>query len=601
MNTAGTMDCKLVQSLKDYPFHQAYLPQEVCINDQCQDCIKNWVGYFIGQDNIIRKYDSTKTYGRKTPTNGTTDRMSANGSGQATTYHCLDLDLQPCSCNDIPCTGTEEYCNLMECSTSSCKCEIVLEDMHVMVMETESRTQFEDPWFVSFQECLFRMGRAKSDRRYHPARSPQRRLLQMADQVPQPDGEPGRRRTNGQDKKTRQARKRKVTGLMIKYIRSILKFIIDIVYAGMAMMRTFIQLSKRIARLTMSLGVIIGIRLKEKGGQWGKSVEQNSTIKRKVLVMDRGCATVAEAARLVDCYALNRQAVAAKATLQDGTTTGSTSRFINTRTADGQIICYHCQLPGHAARFCPSRAVKAKTQYTPQITAISDLNLFDNEPEQGNCQITVSLDLAPELREEGVSCKPGLKLCRSCSKFWSKREENVETEMEVEGAEDPEFEGETISKKEKLDTFLTAIGISPLKLHGIAQHQRLATAKSKLGRAYTQIGDGNGNVDIEVKNQIVLGCTSTLLRKKALQKSMELSDLMKLGKAIELSETQVGVMENYSSSSNPALKVSTGKHCFKCGGDYPHKGELSQPKRENVTIIPGDGDIKNFLQPFTVV
>ncbi|KAG1675614.1 hypothetical protein GQR58_014615 [Nymphon striatum] len=321
----------------------------------------------------------------------------------------------------------------------------------------------------------------------------------------------------------------------------------------------------------------------------------------KVLVMDRGCATVAEAARLVDCYALNRQAVAAKATLQDGTTTGSTSRFINTRTADGQIICYHCQLPGHAARFCPSRAVKAKTQYTPQITAISDLNLFDNEPEQGNCQITVSLDLAPELREEGVSCKPGLKLCRSCSKFWSKREENVETEMEVEGAEDPEFEGETISKKEKLDTFLTAIGISPLKLHGIAQHQRLATAKSKLGRAYTQIGDGNGNVDIEVKNQIVLGCTSTLLRKKALQKSMELSDLMKLGKAIELSETQVGVMENYSSSSNPALKVSTGKHCFKCGGDYPHKGELSQPKRENVTIIPGDGDIKNFLQPFTVV
>ncbi|KAG1701294.1 hypothetical protein GQR58_004857 [Nymphon striatum] len=136
MNTAGTMDCKLVQSLKDYPFHQAYLPQEVCINDQCHDCIKNWVGYFIGQDNIIRKYDSTKTIGRKTPTNGTTSRMSANGSRQATTFHCMDLDLQSCACNDVPCTGTDEYCNLMEYSTSSCKCEIVLEDMHVMVMET---------------------------------------------------------------------------------------------------------------------------------------------------------------------------------------------------------------------------------------------------------------------------------------------------------------------------------------------------------------------------------------------------------------------------------------------------------------------------------
>ncbi|KAG1675617.1 hypothetical protein GQR58_014615 [Nymphon striatum] len=592
MNTAGTMDCKLVQSLKDYPFHQAYLPQEVCINDQCQDCIKNWVGYFIGQDNIIRKYDSTKTYGRKTPTNGTTDRMSANGSGQATTYHCLDLDLQPCSCNDIPCTGTEEYCNLMECSTSSCKCEIVLEDMHVMVMETESRTQFEDPWFVSFQECLFRMGRAKSDRRYHPARSPQRRLLQMADQVPQPDGEPGRRRTNGQDKKTRQARKRKVTGLMIKYIRSILKFIIDIVYAGMAMMRTFIQLSKRIARLTMSLGVIIGIRLKEKGGQWGKSVEQNSTIKRKGLLKDFNPPSF------------------------------ETTDDKSTHSSDGEsvlpIIIKQLSLQSNAL-------ITLMKQKSPQSNLHKTLdsvdgthideyfNIFDRIADYGRHyvfdmfnpkstgQITVSLDLAPELREEGVSCKPGLKLCRSCSKFWSKREENVETEMEVEGAEDPEFEGETISKKEKLDTFLTAIGISPLKLHGIAQHQRLATAKSKLGRAYTQIGDGNGNVDIEVKNQIVLGCTSTLLRKKALQKSMELSDLMKLGKAIELSETQVGVMENYSSSSNPALKVSTGKHCFKCGGDYPHKGELSQPKRENVTIIPGDGDIKNFLQPFTVV
>ena len=53
---------------------------------------------------------------------------------------------------------------------------------------------------------------------------------------------------------------------------------------------------------------------------------------------------------------------------------------------------------------------------------------------------------------------------------------------------------ENPQKKKKLDTSLTAIDISPIKLHVIAQHQKLSTAKHKLQRVCTRMEEEVANI-----------------------------------------------------------------------------------------------------------
>ena len=53
----------------------------------------------------------------------------------------------------------------------------------------------------------------------------------------------------------------------------------------------------------------------------------------------------------------------------------------------------------------------------------------------------------------------------------------------------------------------------------------------------------NATSDSEVKSQIIQGCLSTNLRKQALSKTMEMSELLKTGKAMELTECQLSTME----------------------------------------------------------
>ncbi|KAG1704407.1 hypothetical protein GQR58_003974 [Nymphon striatum] len=125
MNTKGLLECQVVDSLKNHPFYQLRLPEEVCLNDGCHDCVKTWKSYFIGDDQILREYESTKM--RYKVPNG--------DQGHSQIFHCIDVDQEQCACSDAPCTGTAEYCSLMECSTSSCKCEMAMADMHVVVLD----------------------------------------------------------------------------------------------------------------------------------------------------------------------------------------------------------------------------------------------------------------------------------------------------------------------------------------------------------------------------------------------------------------------------------------------------------------------------------
>ena len=111
------------------------------------------------------------------------------------------------------------------------------------------------------------------------------------------------------------------------------------------------------------------------------------------------------------------------------------------------------------------------------------------------------------------------------------------------------------------------------------------------------------DADKEIKEQIILSCKSNALRRKALREDLDLTALLKAGRALELSEMQakevesdkttVNVVNNKKKSEKRSKKGKgcqrerhsgsrRGSHkesrksdeatkCRKCGGTYPHK------------------------------
>ena len=56
--------------------------------------------------------------------------------------------------------------------------------------------------------------------------------------------------------------------------------------------------------------------------------------------------------------------------------------------------------------------------------------------------------------------------------------------------------------------------------------------------------------DAEVKSQIVRGCTSTRLRRRALRENLTLTQLLDMARSLELAETQASWMEKNSHKSS---------------------------------------------------
>lgn len=120
---------------------------------------------------------------------------------------------------------------------------------------------------------------------------------------------------------------------------------------------------------------------------------------------------------------------------------------------------------------------------------------------------------------------------------------------------------------------------------------------------------GFADDDKEIKSQVIQGCYSSRLRRKILQDSEKpLNDILKMARAMELSEQQAGEMEGSSSTAarapdpvnrvKPAknhppqkkpykphsqksssrsyqpkqVRQSSAKKCWFCGGEYPHTG-----------------------------
>ena len=88
--------------------------------------------------------------------------------------------------------------------------------------------------------------------------------------------------------------------------------------------------------------------------------------------------------------------------------------------------------------------------------------------------------------------------------------------------------------------------------------------------------------EAELKSQLIMGCRSAQLRRKALSEDINLENLLQFGRAKEVAEEQARRMESDSSGAvaervNKMKKAKpqkmSKKSCYRCGGEYPHQGE----------------------------
>ena len=97
------------------------------------------------------------------------------------------------------------------------------------------------------------------------------------------------------------------------------------------------------------------------------------------------------------------------------------------------------------------------------------------------CKKQISLLMVKELKAKGSNVIPGHSHCRQCVKKYDNIMEGDQNESYVEQNEsDNGYSFETLRKR--LNTSLDTMDISPVRLHGVAQHSQASTAKNKLYR-----------------------------------------------------------------------------------------------------------------------
>ena len=90
--------------------------------------------------------------------------------------------------------------------------------------------------------------------------------------------------------------------------------------------------------------------------------------------------------------------------------------------------------------------------------------------------------MAKEVKTKGYNLISGHSLCCQCVKKYDNIMEGDQNESDVEQNEsDNDYSCETPRKK--FNTSINTTSISPVHLHGVAQHSWASTAKNKLDRA----------------------------------------------------------------------------------------------------------------------
>ncbi|CAM1312056.1 Uncharacterised protein r2_g2240 [Pycnogonum litorale] len=104
----------------------------------------------------------------------------------------------------------------------------------------------------------------------------------------------------------------------------------------------------------------------------------------KIWLMDKKVADLFDAADLADEFCAARYGEPQAGSSASVSHSGQ-RRLINYRTPDGTIGCNRCQLPGHVARVCPSRADFA-AQRDAHVAAVLESEVPDVDLNQGNGQ-----------------------------------------------------------------------------------------------------------------------------------------------------------------------------------------------------------------------
>ena len=130
----------------------------------------------------------------------------------------------------------------------------------------------------------------------------------------------------------------------------------------------------------------------------------------------------------------------------------------------------------------------------------------------------ISIELAQLLENKSFNVLPGWKICCNC---YEKAEvvckHNNEEVDEINCADmqtDPTFhpEHESSSLKRRLDSTLSVLEESPVKLHSVAPHQRVTSAKQKLKKVVGKLKEGVADayqLDVNQLQDVTLPSTST--------------------------------------------------------------------------------------------
>ena len=95
----------------------------------------------------------------------------------------------------------------------------------------------------------------------------------------------------------------------------------------------------------------------------------------------------------------------------------------------------------------------------------------------------------------------------------------------------------------------------------------------------------------EIKSQIILSGSSSRVRRRALRENMDLKAIIDYARGLEISEKQAKGIEEHEKLCNAtevqAVRTSFNtntksekKHCYRCGGDFPHQGRPCPALRE---------------------
>jgi hypothetical protein len=98
------------------------------------------------------------------------------------------------------------------------------------------------------------------------------------------------------------------------------------------------------------------------------------------------------------------------------------------------------------------------------------------------------------------------------------------------------------------------------------------------------------DIDREIKTQIIQGCLSQRLRRRALRETMTLAQLLDYARSFETSETQArGMEKKLQSETTEYINRTThqpernkfkrvNQRCYRCNGNYPHVGRACPAK-----------------------